>query len=269
MELVKFGPYKEEPYRLGPKIDFWPVRPDNVDELLYDNTPLDINTFSNFGTTVKGLPAIEYLLFEVLPENTDNERLCEYIQVSTEDLYLNAARMRKAWDPAEDNYLENLTSPSDHYEMTEDALAEVVNRLGHTIENIRVDKLSKPLDNAGNDSTNDKIESPYSHRSIQDIKDNLEGIRLIYYGSEGGIGIDDFLKDRGYDLDEEFQSLYDGCMTILDTLDTRGPLTDIMVIDPEIIQYLDERLASLQQFIQADVIGALSLWLTFNDADGD
>ena len=79
MELVKFGPYKEEPYRLGPKIDFWPIRPDNVDELLYSDTPLEIDAFSNFGTTVKGLPAIEYLLYNILPENTDNDRVCEYV----------------------------------------------------------------------------------------------------------------------------------------------------------------------------------------------
>ena len=33
MEMLKFGPYKEEPLRLGPNIDFWPVRPDTVDEI--------------------------------------------------------------------------------------------------------------------------------------------------------------------------------------------------------------------------------------------
>ena len=34
MEILKFGPYIEEPYRLGPKIDFWPVRPHTIDEML-------------------------------------------------------------------------------------------------------------------------------------------------------------------------------------------------------------------------------------------
>ena len=41
-----------------------------------------------------------------------------------------------------------------------------------------------------------------------------------------------------------------------------------MLIDPSSIEELSTRLAFLQEHIQEDVLLALSLWLTFNDADG-
>ena len=45
--------------------------------------------------------------------------------------------------------------------------------------------------------------------------------------------------------------------------------TESMLIDPSSIDELSTRLAFLQEHIQEDILLALSLWLTFNDADGD
>jgi len=59
LELLKFGPYKEFPLRLGPKMDFWPVRTDTVDELLAGDTSLHEAAFDMLGASAKGFPVIE------------------------------------------------------------------------------------------------------------------------------------------------------------------------------------------------------------------
>jgi len=59
-EVFAFGPFSEEPLRLGPKIDFWPARPENADEVLAGSDPITAETF---GAASKGLPIVEYLLY--------------------------------------------------------------------------------------------------------------------------------------------------------------------------------------------------------------
>ena len=270
MEILKFGPYIEEPYRLGPKIDFWPVRPDTIDEVLAGDLDLTSETMRNYGTSSKGFPALEYLLYA--DHNVEDPRYCQYIVALGGDLVYQSTSLRKAWDPSEGNYLSNLTEAGEDgksFSSTEEALAEVVNRLGHTLANIRTDKLRKPLGLDVGEVQLDKMESPYSHRSLRDILDNLEGIRKVYYGSDDGVGLSDYLQERGLNLDADFQAYLDDCVSATEAMDQQGSLAEAFLIDSESVLYLADRLGGLQSYIQVELMSALSLWLTFNDSDGD
>ena len=52
-------------------------------------------------------------------------------------------------------------------------------------------------------------------------------------------------------------------------IENQGSLTDAMLVEPEIIDYLIDALRSLQRLIQTEIIVTLSLTPTFNDGDGD
>ena len=84
---------------------------------------------------------IEYLLYDVANTSLAEPRFCEYLVGVTYDLSIRSKEIREAWDPEVGNYLSQLTQAGEvegDYENTEEALAEVVNRLGHTIENIGI-----------------------------------------------------------------------------------------------------------------------------------
>ena len=51
MEILSFGPYKNLPQRLGPQIDFWPIRSDTVDEILAGEQSLSLESFDSFGAS--------------------------------------------------------------------------------------------------------------------------------------------------------------------------------------------------------------------------
>ncbi len=53
-EVFAFGPYSEEPQRFGPKIDFWPARPETVDETLAGDDELDADSADRLGAPAKG-----------------------------------------------------------------------------------------------------------------------------------------------------------------------------------------------------------------------
>ena len=272
MELLAFGPYKNLPDRLGVQIDFWPLRTSTVDDILLGEQPLTPEAIEALGASSKGLPVVEYLLYSVLPNDIESSRGCAYLLGTTFDLSQRARDMHHAWAPEGGNYLGQMVEPHIHlgeYESIEESLAEIVNRLGHTVENIRADKLLKGLGNNIGVVQESFVESRFSHRSLQDIRNNLEGIHEVYFGDPTGKGIDDYLKTRGYNIDEDFLSHYQKCIDAIDALENNGTLIENMHTNAEGVLELSQLLSELQNLIQGDILGAMSLWLTFNDADGD
>ena len=268
MEFLNIGPYKE-PDRLGTKIDFWPLRPDTIDEILLGNTELSEQTILQFPAATKGFPAIEYLLYS--EQNLTAPRYCEYLQALSFDLHYHSQLFHSSWDPSEGNYLSHLVEAGadKDYISSQEAITVIINRLGHTIANIRALKLQKPLGENVGAVQADLLESRYSQRSLQDIKDNLQGISAVYHGSEAGLGIHDLLEEDNNDINQNFDQYLSLSMTTLEQLENQGSLEETMLIDSNSIDYLSERLGFLKNHIQEDILLSLSLWLTFNDSDGD
>lgn len=269
-EVFKFGPVADEPLRYGPKIDFWPARPDTIEALLAETGTLDPD---DLGAAAKGLPAVEYLLFgagarEGFHEST---RRYEYLVVLVDDLILQTQRLAEAWDPAGGDYQSELVEAgrgSTMYDTLSMALSEVVNRMGFTIENIRADKLGAGIAPDGTPQP-DKLESLFSGRSIGDINDNLRGIEQLYFGDPklGLLGLDDYLEHRGFHLGARMQSELANSRAALERIDL--PFSVAIDSEQELVEDAIDRLELLQRLIQVDVIGALSLNVRFNDNDGD
>ena len=276
-EVFAFGPYSEEPQRLGPKIDFWPARPDTVERVLVDDTELTAETVASLGAPAKGLHALEYLLFqpdvELVGELTEVPRRAEYALALAEDLVVRAQEIAEAWAPSGGAFLEQLLEAgraSELYPTLNAALGEVVNRMGYTIENIRAEKLAKPLgDSAGGTPQPTVTESPFSQRSLDDIRDNLRGIEQLYFGvaERELLGLDDYLRYRGRNLSRLVRERLDASFAAVDELEPA--LESAVVSRAADVRTLMSRLADLQRAVQVDVINALSLTVGFNDNDGD
>lgn len=269
-EVFKFGPVEDQPLRFGPKIDFWPARPDDVDAVLESDEPIAPD---DLGAGAKGMPALEYLLYAdgALAAFREDPRRHEYLRTLIADLIVQVEGLADAWDPKGGNFLGELVDAgtgSELYDTLSMALSEVVNRMAFTIENMRADKIEAGIAADGTPRP-DRLESHFSGRSVRDMKDNLRGIELLYYGDKaaGILALDEYLVHRGYHLASRFADALAAARQALDALDL--PLS--VAVDeagPEIDTAL-EKLTELQRLIQVDVIAALSLNVRFNDNDGD
>lgn len=275
-EIFAFGPYKEEPLRLGPKIDAWPARPDTVDEILADDIELTEQAVDSFGVYARGFPAIEYLLFQpdidVLAELVATPRRCEYVVAASANLVAEVGELRDAWDPVAGDYLAQLTGAgktSTEFDTLPDALGEVVNRMGFTAENIHVDKLGRPAGVTSGDGTPqpELAESQFSGRSIDDVRDNLTGIDILYFGDEASLGLRGYMAKRGYYFDTDMRARLDAADAALTAID--GTLLEAIVDDRDAVLEAIDRVTDLQELLQTEVIPALSLTVGFNDVDGD
>jgi uncharacterized protein len=275
-QLVKFGPYREQPLALGSKLDFWPTRPEEVQAILDGELELDDEALDSVGAPARGMPASELLLWgtEDPPEHAfaSDGRRCEYLLALAADQVSLAREMFDAWSPDGGNYIAELTDP-EHGEMFGDlkaALSEIVNRLAFTLEDMRGEKLGRPLgEQSGGTPQPDLIESRPSARSIQDLLDNISGIELIYYGAEepeDAKGLTDYLPDEPRDFDAEMKDHVESCRSALEAID---PLERAIDEDPDAVVAAEDCLAALQTFIQVDVVNELGLTVNFNDADGD
>jgi predicted lipoprotein len=235
---------------------------------------------ANLGSTRRGMPVIEYLLYEVEGETatvfaTDSRR-CDYLRGLTADLATQASLMREAWDPSGGNYAAELAhageaDTSGEFASVDLALQEVVNRLVFLTENIRSSKLGMPLGNrSGGFPLPDSAESRFSGRSLQDISDNLDGLESVVFGSgaNGATSIVDYLEAGGdKELTEPLRAAFAQSRTALGLI--AEPLVESVSGDADDIEAAISALGELQTLLQVDLIAALDLTLTFNDADGD
>jgi predicted lipoprotein len=275
-EVFAFGPFQEFPWRLGPKLDFWPARPDTVDGVLAGSQPLDPESVAALGAPARGLPAIEYLLYppdvDVLAELGAGTRRCEYLAGISADLVARAADLRLAWDRGGEDYLGELIDAgrgSETFMTLEMAVGEVVNRMGYLLENMRNDKLRKPLGGSvDGPPAPDAAESRFSQRSLEDLRDNVRGLRLVYFGPGGGApGLGSYLRARGKEFDPFMIARFDAAMAAIDAVPE--PFTVALAEEPRKVVKLIDALGELGRAVQVDILNALATNVGFNDNDGD
>jgi predicted lipoprotein len=273
-ETVAFGPYAP-PDSFGAALDFWPCRAASADAVLAGTDPIDA---SLLGAAAKGLPVFEYLIYDPAREPVAaaavEPRYCEYVDAVGTNLAADATALRAAWDPAEGDFLGELVEAgrsSKTYDSIEMALGEVVNRLVYDLEAVRGEKLGVPLGNkTGGTPQPDSVESRFSGRSLEDVRDSVRGVEEVVFGAalEKPASLGGYLEGIGRgELVPELRAAFDAAYAALDAVPE--PLAEAVVSSPESVQAAIDALGAVQVLIQTDVINAMGLMLTFTDADGD
>jgi predicted lipoprotein len=282
MEAIDFGPYEDQPWRLGPKIDSWPVRQETVEQNLAGDEPLSFERVRALGASSRGLPVMEYLIFD--PEGVDvalskfeevnGTRRCDYVKSLAEDLQANAEAMVQAWSHDGDDYLGALVAsgePGAPFMSAREASNEIVNRMLFLVENMMRLKLGKPLGlESGGEPQPDEVESPYSDHSIEDILANLDGLENLYRGQFGearGIGVQRWVRWYNPEVDRRvIASMLEARWAVQDIPE---PLSRAVLEHGDAVQAAYDQMRELRNTIGVDLINALAGSVTFNDTDGD
>jgi predicted lipoprotein len=278
-EVFAFGPYSRPEYRLGPRMDTWPVSVERIRELLDGSVVLDQTLIAGAAISQRGFPVVEYLLYGdgMLDPSEFGTRRCDYLRAATADLGQNASDIHRAWSPEGDDFSSELAAAGrggSAFRSLRHAFGEVVNRIVFTLENARRDKLGRPLGEATGSPQPELSESRPSGRSLQDLRDSLDGIERLYFGhAPAGDGLGSFdgltryARERGSDFDATIQTQLADARAAIDAVE--GPLATAVVSAPERVQAVSDALDALQRTIEVDVIAALGVALSFNDNDGD
>ena len=282
MDVIEFGPYVDQPWRLGPKIDSWPVREDTVEDNLASEEPLSLERVRTLGASSRGLPVMEYLIFDAggvdaaLAKFADanGAQRCNYTTALAEDLDANAQAMVQAWSHDGDDYLGALVASGEAgtpFMSVREASNEIVNRMIFLAENVMQLKLGQPLGlESGGEPEPGQVESRYSDHSLEDILANLDGLENLYrgrFGEHRGIGVQRWVRWYNPDVDRRVVASMLKARWAVE--DIPEPLSRAVVEHGDAVQAAYDQVRELRNTLGVDMINALAGSVSFNDTDGD
>ena len=223
------GPVEDDNY--DPYMDTWPTDHNAMDSLLNGSQALTANYLSGIGTdstteaelTLRGFHPLEYLLWGVdgnKQASAITSREKDYMIALATDILNNVTAMRTK---SATFFTAELAQPGvtgSRYTSKHDALEALANALADIVGEVGDSKMVEPF-TPSPDST--VTESPYSHNSIIDFKNNIIGARNTYtctYGSTSGKSLSDLVKANNSSLDLDIKQKFDIAINSFDGITT-------------------------------------------------
>ena len=200
IEIVRFGPVEEDNRRL--RVQFFPDPNDavlnNVTQILDGVQVIDEALVAGSAVGAQGLPALEYILFELggLDDAVDGPRRCELVVAIAQNLSTMADDLATAWDMG-GQLLADFTSASGTFADRVEVLTEILESLAVQTEFVADEKLTRPIA-VGALST----ESYRSEHSRENLIADVAALRafLDIGTADTDYGLRDYLR-RAHDAD--------------------------------------------------------------------
>lgn len=282
-EAFGFGPVED--LRIDTALDFWPARVSSIQAELAKTDPVSESYAATLGDTVRGLPVMEYVLFDhddgdeavlaaLRDENGQATRTCQYVVALAVDIELRASNLLEAWDPAGGDFSGELARAgigSTVYTDRAKAIGAVVNAFVQLVQTVEGVKLATPLGlRDGGTPQPQAAESWRSGNSQKDILDNLAGVRSMYttsYGERTGTSFHDAVAALDPALDAAILAQLDATDAAVAAIAL--PLDRAVTETPEAVDAAFQSAKQLFRLFAVDMVTLLGVTLTFSDNDGD
>lgn len=228
------GPVDDDNY--DPYMDTWPTDHNAMESLLAGTQELTVaylagldNPDSEAELTLRGFHPLEYMLWGVSGNKqasaiTPREK--EYMKALAADVLNNVSKLQASWLPGTIFFGNELMNPGtgSRYSSKKDALEALANALIDICKEVGEGKMVEPFvpnNPAQADST--ITESPYSHNSVADFKNNIIGARNVYlcsFGSATGKSLSDLVKVNNAALDQEIKQKFEVAIGSFDGITT-------------------------------------------------
>lgn len=248
---------------------FWPPRPQAIEALLNGAQPIDRERIDALGVDVKGLYALEYVLFPaglaedaalaLLSSEPGQRRLHYAAAVATSIAnYIRTAVAR----------LGNGSGFAQRFAQTvRQSLSKVVMQLTTTIEALAVNRLGSVLGLAESHLLKPSdIEGAPSHLSAQIAAAELDGVARLYRG-HGRKSLSALVHGVSAPVDERVQHALREAEGAISAL--HGPLEVLVVENRELVARALAAVKALELALKVDLASALGITLTFQAGDGD
>lgn len=270
-DSFQFGPVKEL-YLLN-KINYWPKVPAYIENAINETDTITEDYVQQLGVANKGLPVLEYLLFDHVNGNSailtllqSSEKRRTYTALIASELNEIASTLAQAWREDGDDYSSELAYSSD-------GLSMIVNQMVFSLENIKNNKIGTPLGKNSKTGTPvpNEVESQQSTYSLTNLYNNIQSLNTLfngYSGSVNGNGLDDYINYRGFsDISNEINTQIDIILTRIDTIE--APLWEAVTEDSSTVEGLYDDMTELIRLVKIDLATAINTTIYFNDSDGD
>jgi len=259
-------------------INKWATNTTFIENFISGTDVLNAAFIENAGSTSKGLPAIEYLIYgtdnntvlQTLTTDPNATRRMQYLTALTANINNKAAALLTMWQA----YQNTFTTQTG---LAIDGSANIlVNALIVDEEFVRNNKIGKPLGKyTGGTAQPSEVESPISQTSLRHIVRNLDGINALLNGNLQGTqgnGLYTYIDavdpmEGGVKLSDKIKGQMQLCYTA--AANVNGSLKTAVVNNPQQVDALWVELKKLTVLLKVDMTGVLGVTVTFSDNDGD
>lgn len=231
---------------------------------------------------VRGLDAMEYLLFDADTENDCSPisainmegsweamranipaRRAQYAATAASLIHATATRLIALW---RDGYRDELVGPGDNYGTNQEALNAITDALFYLDTEVKDMKLAGVAGVAEVIGA-DTRESLDANVSIPNLRANLDAFALAFRGAEGAMGLEELLEAAGAaDLASRMNVRIDAAVAELASLSPDIPT--LVTADERAMLPAYERVKDITDLMKTEFIGILDLELPAR-AEGD
>ena len=245
----------------------WDANDTGINEYINSNKTIDEESINSLSTTLRGLSAIEFLLFNGADLETidsfSNSRRIKYLTVLGKNLVSKAEVYKTLWKITTDNFIENRQTG------IHGSINQVVNQIYALLEDIKSFKIGQP---AGIEKTNipdiEKLQAEKSKLSLTLIQKNLESIRKLYFGNVNGLDDYIFSETKNNDLNEKIAKTFTEIENIITDFEGQS-LEETIFQKPNEVTSLYTKIRYLLLLMKIDVANVLSITISVTDNDGD
>lgn len=282
-EVVRFGPADD--LRLGSAIDFWPVRTDSIEmAITAAPEPITAEHVASLGTSSKGMPALEYLMFDPIGGNASilvslggadaaATRRCAHARAVAETFANDAAALEAAWSPEGGGFVDQVAKAgtgSTTFVSGYHGVSRVVNLLNAALQAMNENKLAAPAGMKTGTPDASLVESRFSDHSIEELRHNLLGVEEVYLGRHGdksGNGLTVLVAAKSPAIDAAVkQSLTEALAKVSEI---PPPLRLAVTDHPDSVTATHAAVRTVRIRLSTDVASVLGINILLTDNDGD
>jgi len=269
IQHVQFGPV--EFLMRNYSMQFWPDKKNltskQLNELLSqeDTASLSLDYFRGASIAVKGLPALERLLFS---NKFQTPYGCQLTAAIASNVATMSREIAQEWESQQLPRIDAAPDGEDYYEDSTEAATELMKALVEPVEVVRDLKLLRPLHKGANKAKPRRSESWRSERSLRNIQLNLAALAELYRGN-GSTSVRALLTAEG---EEELANQIDAHFQQLDSqLNSINKTLYLAVKDPAdhaTLKQVSDQMKGLHRRLE-EAMQKLNIQLGFNSRDGD
>ena len=268
------------------QIDKWPTNTDFIETLIDEQAMIDESLVDSNGSTTKGLPAIEYIIFNPEADNANvlntfvdapnAEKRMQYLVAATENLHNKAELLLTIWAADGDNFAAIFINGDTDGGDPQASISLLVNQMAAGLEDVVKRKIGHPLGKTSEAGVRPElVEAELSGISGQLLDQNFASLAATFNGSgptEPQLGFDDYLdyldaEYEGQPLSAVINAQFEATRAALAAIDE--PLHLAMANETEQVEQVYNEARKLIVLIKTDMANHLSVTMTFSDNDGD
>lgn len=203
------GPVEDNNY--DPNMDTWPTDRNQIDSMLNKNADITSALLDNTDGALKGFHPLEYFLWQSDPTAfTSAEK--NYMTALAANILSNVKALQDSWTTGGfANEIINAGKSGSRYTSKEDAVEAIANALIDICNEVGESKMPTPFGSTAADADSTQTESPYSHNSITDFRNNIQGAYNTYtcsYGGNTGTSLSSLVQINNKNLDNQIKAAF-------------------------------------------------------------